>query len=67
MNIGSENEVCADSFTEGANTPRVVKGGAACIYPWQGCGEWTLMLCGCRTDGGEDGFLTLRPALDLPV
>ena len=42
-------------------------GGAAVVYPWQGCGEWGLMLCGSRTDGGEDGFLTVRPALDLPV
>lgn len=26
----------------------VVRGGAADCYPWQGCGEWNLMLCAMR-------------------
>ena len=53
-------ERCADAWLEhhkGAPTdgsprlgpgPRVVRGGAANCYPWQGCGEWNVMLCAFR-------------------
>lgn len=27
---------------------RVVRGGAADCYPWQGCGEWNMLLCAFR-------------------
>jgi len=80
-NFGSESEVCADHFvntragtpldgtarTDGTNVPRVIKGGAGNIYPWQGCGEWTLLLCAARTDGDDnEGFFAIRPAFELP-
>ena len=53
-------ERCADAWLEhykGAPSdgsprlgpgPRVVRGGAANCYPWQGCGEWNVMLCAFR-------------------
>lgn len=79
VDLGAELEVCADRWTPTrAKTPkngrpvtkgkgRVVRGGAANVYPWQGCGEWALMLCAMRNDGAEDegGFFTIRPAMNL--
>ncbi|WP_434421569.1 formylglycine-generating enzyme family protein [Nannocystis pusilla] len=53
-------ELCADHWHEhyrgapddGAPWPgtgmHVVRGGAGDCYPWQGCGEWNLMLCAMR-------------------
>ncbi|WAS93613.1 SUMF1/EgtB/PvdO family nonheme iron enzyme [Nannocystis punicea] len=53
-------ELCADHWHEhyrgapddGApwlgSGMHVVRGGAADCYPWQGCGEWNLMLCAMR-------------------
>jgi hypothetical protein len=58
--FGFEPEACADVFhpshdglpTDGSprrgTGPRVTKGGAAHIYPWQGCGEWHLLLSAMR-------------------
>lgn len=53
-------ELCADHWHEhyrgapddgapwaGAGM-HVVRGGAGDCYPWQGCGEWNLMLCAMR-------------------
>ncbi|MBL9101785.1 MAG: hypothetical protein JNL82_12555 [Myxococcales bacterium] len=53
-------ERCADAWHEhykGAPSdgsprlgpgPRVIRGGAANCYPWQGAGEWNAMLCAFR-------------------
>ncbi|MFZ6182520.1 SUMF1/EgtB/PvdO family nonheme iron enzyme [Nannocystis pusilla] len=53
-------ELCADHWQDhyrgapddGAPRPgsgmHVVRGGAGDCYPWQGCGEWNLMLCAMR-------------------
>jgi hypothetical protein len=78
LNLGAEAEVCADSFSPGragapANgtprsgpVPRVVRGGGACCYPWQGCAEWTLQLCAARSDGKDlRGFWVIRPVFTL--
>jgi formylglycine-generating enzyme required for sulfatase activity len=41
---------------------RVIRGGAASCYPWQGCGEWTMLLSSSRdTAKSMEGFLTIRP------
>ncbi|MBC6471371.1 formylglycine-generating enzyme family protein [Actinomadura alba] len=59
--FGFEAEACADVFHPGhdglpadgsprrGTGPRVTKGGAAYVYPWQGCGEWHLLLSAMRT------------------
>lgn len=78
VDMGAELEVCADRWTptrKGGRTgkpvtkgkARVMRGGAANIYPWQGCGEWTLLLCAMRSNAGDDdgGFFTVRPAMSL--
>jgi hypothetical protein len=39
----------------------VVRGGAADCYPWQGCGEWNLMLCALRmTDRAAEYGASVR-------
>ena len=71
-------ERCADAWHEhykGAPTdgsawpgpgPRVVRGGAANCYPWQGCGEWNVMLCAFRqSDHAAEFGAALRPARSL--
>ncbi len=71
-------ERCADAWLEhykGAPTdgsprlgpgPRVVRGGAANCYPWQGCGEWNVMLCAFRmSDHAAEFGSTLRLARSL--
>ncbi len=79
VDLGADAEVCADGWVpslEGIpadgrprvapGAPRVVRGGAASCYPWQGCAEWTLLLCAWRGPAtAHDGFLTLRPAMSL--
>ena len=46
--------------------PRVVRGGAANCYPWQGCGEWNVMLCAFRmSDHAAEFGAALRPARSL--
>jgi hypothetical protein len=59
--FGYQPEVCADAFAPGHAAlpadgapvrgagPRVVKGGAAALYPWQACGEWQLLLSAMRS------------------
>lgn len=59
--FGFQPEPCTDVFHPGhdglpagglprrGTGPRVVKGGAAHYYPWQGCGEWHLLLSAMRT------------------
>lgn len=58
--FGYEPELCADAWSEthddhpADGTPRkgtgdrVVRGGAAQIYPWQACGEWHMLLAAFR-------------------
>jgi formylglycine-generating enzyme required for sulfatase activity len=71
-------ERCADAWHEhykGAPTdgspwlgpgPRTVRGGAANCYPWQGCGEWNVMLCAFRmSDHAAEFGSALRLARGL--
>lgn len=74
--MGSANEACADVWTAGfdgapadarprtGDGPRTVRGGAADIYPWQGCDEWLLLLSATRSP--FDGFTAVRPVAALP-
>lgn len=39
----------ADARPRHGTGPRVVKGGAAHYHPWQGCGEWHLLISAMRT------------------
>lgn len=78
--FGFEPEVCADVFhpshtglpVDGSprcgEGPRVVRGGAAQLYPWQACGEWQLLLSAMRTSqtGWEYGH-ALRPVIGVQV
>ena len=52
---------------------RVVRGGAANCYPWQGCGEWNMLLCAFRMNdhAAEFGAAVrlvrgLGPETDVP-
>ncbi|HEY8376672.1 MAG TPA: SUMF1/EgtB/PvdO family nonheme iron enzyme [Nannocystis sp.] len=61
-------ELCGDCWHEsyeGAPTDgsawagpglQVVRGGAANCYPWQGCGEWNLLLCALRMNAHAAEF-----------
>jgi formylglycine-generating enzyme required for sulfatase activity len=74
--MGSAGELCADVWIPGfAGAPidarprtgdgsRVVRGGAADIYPWQGCDEWLLLLASTRYEQAE--FTAVRPVAPLP-
>lgn len=74
--MGSANEICADVWIPGfvsapADTspragdgPRAVRGGAADLYPWQGCDEWLLLLAATRYEQVQ--FTAVRPAASLP-
>jgi formylglycine-generating enzyme required for sulfatase activity len=71
-------ERCADAWQEHHNDaptdgsprlgpgPRVIRGGAADCYPWQGCGEWNVMLCAFRmSDHAAEFGSALRLARSL--
>lgn len=80
VNMGFHGDICADTWHdnyEGApsdgspwlsgnirNDERVVRGGAAALYPWQGCGEWLSMLCAYRSssDACEEVGVNVRLA-----
>ncbi|WP_430791812.1 formylglycine-generating enzyme family protein [Actinoplanes sp. G11-F43] len=74
--MGSAAELCADVWIPGfkgapadarprvGDGPRVVRGGAADVHPWQGCDEWTLLLSAARYEYGE--FAAIRPVAALP-
>ena len=63
--MGFHSDICADPWHdnyEGAPSDgspllngnrsdgeRVVRGGAAALYPWQGCGEWLNRLSAYRS------------------
>jgi len=78
--FGLEPEMCADAWASGYEDapadgsaragagPRVVRGGAAEVYPWQACGEWQLLLTAVRGDqkAWEYG-VAVRPVLGLKV
>jgi hypothetical protein len=78
--FGFHPEVCADAFRPGYgespadgsprfdNGDRVVRGGAAELYPWQDCGEWQLLLSAMRTSTSSWEFqIHVRPALSVVV
>ncbi|MGI5238699.1 formylglycine-generating enzyme family protein [Dactylosporangium sp. CA-139066] len=74
--MGSANEICADVWIPGftgapadgrprtGDGPRVVRGGAADLYPWQGCDEWLLLLAATRYEHTQ--FTAVRPVAPLP-
>lgn len=74
--MGSAGELCADlhhpDYTgapadgkaRDGEGPRVIRGGAADISPWQGCNEWLAMLSASRAP--HDMFAAVRPVADLP-
>lgn len=76
VDMGADGDVCADGWVptlegiplDGSPRPpsaeRAARGGAAACYPWQGCAEWTLLLCAWRASSRtHEGFLTARPVL----
>ena len=75
--MGSANEVCADVWIAGfvdaradarprtGDGPRAVRGGAADLYPWQGCDEWLLLLAATRYEHAQ--FTAIRPVAPLPA
>ncbi|TNF29329.1 MAG: hypothetical protein EP329_16025 [Deltaproteobacteria bacterium] len=73
-------EICADAWAptfedapvDGSprtgDGPRAVRGGAALVAPWQGCGEWQLLLTAMRgSQSGWDFAVGVRPAIGLQV
>ncbi len=74
--MGSAYELCADVWIPGfadaptdarprtGDGPRTVRGGAAEVYPWQGCDEWLLLLSATRYEHAQ--FTAVRPAAALP-
>lgn len=75
--MGSANELCADVWISGfadapadarprtGDGPRTVRGGAADLYPWQGCDEWLLLLSATRYEHAD--FTSVRPVAPLPT
>ena len=78
--MGEFSELCADGWQLGydgapldgsahdpGGRPRVARGGAAEVWPWQDVAEWVTMLSAYRSCSTEhDGFLRIRPAFSLP-
>jgi formylglycine-generating enzyme required for sulfatase activity len=74
--MGSASEICADVWMPGfagasadarprtGDGPRTVRGGAADVYPWQGCDEWLLLLSATRHEHAQ--FTAVRPVAPLP-
>ncbi|MGQ5650783.1 formylglycine-generating enzyme family protein [Streptomyces sp. EKR5.2] len=75
--VGSANEICADvwipHFTDApvdarprtGDGPRVVRGGAGDVHPWQGCDEWLLLLSATRYEIQD--FTAVRPVAPVPT
>ncbi|WP_433385329.1 formylglycine-generating enzyme family protein [Actinoplanes sp. CA-142083] len=75
--MGSATEICADVWIPGfaeapadasprkGDGPRAVRGGAADLYPWQGCDEWLLLLAATRYEQTE--FSAIRPVAPIPT
>jgi formylglycine-generating enzyme required for sulfatase activity len=74
--MGSAGEICADVWIPGfvdapadasprlGDGPRTMRGGAADLYPWQGCDEWLLLLSATRYEHHQ--FAAVRPVAPLP-
>lgn len=45
--------------------PRVVRGGAGDLYPWQACDEWLLLLSATRDE--FQNFTAVRPGAPVPT
>ncbi|WP_435008709.1 hypothetical protein P12x_005910 [Tundrisphaera lichenicola] len=58
---------CARSEVPGDPAPETIRGGASYVFPWQWCGEWTLLLSAVEQRSepgyGDDGVI--RPAIRL--
>nr|MDQ3368151.1 formylglycine-generating enzyme family protein [Myxococcota bacterium] len=76
--LGFHPELCADAFhpthdglpTNGSPRigpgPRTSRGGAAQLYPWQGCGEWRLLLTAMRAPHTSWPYaLCVRPTISV--
>ncbi|MEV8086353.1 formylglycine-generating enzyme family protein [Streptomyces nigra] len=75
--MGSANEICADvwipHFTDApvdarprtGDGPRVVRGGAGDLSPWQGCDEWLLLFSATRYE--FQNFTAVRPVAPVPT
>ena len=76
--FGLQPEVCADAWHDSydgapndglprfGNGPRVTRGGAAMLYPWQQVGEWQLLCSAVRTPSVHWEFeLSVRPVLSI--
>ncbi|MBL0218947.1 MAG: hypothetical protein IPQ07_34395 [Myxococcales bacterium] len=75
--FGFEPEVCADAWADTLDdvprdgTPRrgagdrVVRGGAAQRYPWQGSDEWHLLVTAFRRPHSDEDVLALRYVLGI--
>lgn len=76
--FGYEPELCADLYApshdglaaDGAprrgEGPRVVRGGAAQVFPWQSCGEWQLLLSAMRgSEAAWQFHIALRMVLGV--
>ncbi|MFF4902037.1 formylglycine-generating enzyme family protein [Streptomyces sp. NPDC001068] len=74
---GSANEICADVWIphfkdapvdarpRTGDGPRVVRGGAGDLSPWQGCNEWLLLLSATRYEFHD--FTAVRPVAPVPA
>ena len=74
--MGSASELCADGWIpryadaptdarpRTGDGPRTVRGGAADLYPWQGCDEWLLLLCAARDEQAD--LTAVRPVAPSP-
>jgi formylglycine-generating enzyme required for sulfatase activity len=77
VSMGAVPEVCADAWhstfhgapTDGSpwigGVDRVVRGGAAEVFPWQGYGEWLLLASAKRSSRSAKVPTALRPARSL--
>ncbi|MFJ3762165.1 formylglycine-generating enzyme family protein [Streptomyces sp. NPDC090080] len=75
--MGSANEICADVWIphfkdapvdarpRTGDGPRVVRGGAGDLSPWQGCDEWLLLLSATRYASHD--FTAVRPVAPVPT
>jgi formylglycine-generating enzyme required for sulfatase activity len=75
--MGSANEICADvwipDFADAppdarprtGDGPRVARGGAGDLYPWQGCDAWLLLLSATRYEFQD--FTAVRPVAPVPT
>jgi formylglycine-generating enzyme required for sulfatase activity len=83
VNMAANPELCADKWHDSyenapddgsawieneSDSKRVTRGGAAFLYPWQGTGEWVMMLSSSRcTSDISDIGLAIRPVYPLDI